>query len=172
MALEHALEANDVSWQDAGKETLSGSINVVRATDAKGLEFDAVIVIEPAAIVNEVDRGHRLLYFALHRATKRLSVVHSTSEAIPLELAPDETQQRLFGPEPPRQLVLPVPRSSGEARTTAPRPTSATASPEPTRLLRAIASQFAGEIRTTIQPKHRQDVLDQLAHELELQRDE
>lgn len=42
---------------------------------AKGLEFDAVVLDEPAAML-DVDGGPALLYIALTRATQRLIVVH------------------------------------------------------------------------------------------------
>ena len=42
----------------------------------KGLEVDASVVVEPAAIVDEEAQGLRALYVALTRATKRLAVVH------------------------------------------------------------------------------------------------
>ena len=44
---------------------------------AKGLEFDSVIVVEPEAIITESGRGLNDLYVALTRPTKRLSVLHS-----------------------------------------------------------------------------------------------
>jgi len=44
---------------------------------AKGLEFDHVVVVEPAAIADEGDRGLRELYVALTRPTKTLVVVHA-----------------------------------------------------------------------------------------------
>ena len=44
---------------------------------AKGLEFDAVIVVEPAEILAESPRGANDLYVALTRATQRLAVVHA-----------------------------------------------------------------------------------------------
>ncbi|WP_420814072.1 HelD family protein [Nakamurella deserti] len=44
---------------------------------AKGLEFDAVILVEPAAIAAESGRGLNDLYVALTRPTKRLTVLHA-----------------------------------------------------------------------------------------------
>jgi DNA helicase IV len=46
---------------------------------AKGLEFDRVVLVEPAAIAGEGERveGLRALYVALTRATKTLVVVHA-----------------------------------------------------------------------------------------------
>ena len=44
--------------------------------EAKGLEFDAVVVVEPAVIGGGTSRGLRLLYVALTRAVQELVVVH------------------------------------------------------------------------------------------------
>ncbi|HEY3845269.1 MAG TPA: ATP-binding domain-containing protein [Acidimicrobiales bacterium] len=59
-------------------------ITVVSALAAKGLEFDAVVVAEPAAIAGEDARGLRLLYVALTRPIQHLSIVHA--EPLPLPL--------------------------------------------------------------------------------------
>ena len=72
-----ALQGASVAWSDASSGNLSKSINVVRPEEAKGLEFDAVVVLEPEAIVDESQRGLRLLYVALTRATRYLTVVHA-----------------------------------------------------------------------------------------------
>jgi DNA helicase IV len=52
-------------------------VTIVPVSLVKGLELDASVVVEPAAIVEEEPQGMRALYVALTRATKRLSVVHS-----------------------------------------------------------------------------------------------
>jgi DNA helicase IV len=44
--------------------------------EAKGLEFDSVIVVEPAAIVAASHRGISDLYVAMTRATQRLRILH------------------------------------------------------------------------------------------------
>ena len=65
-------------------------VDVVPATVAKGLEFDRVIVVEPAAIAAaEPDErtGLRRLYVVLTRAVSALTVVHS--EPLPAELHPE-----------------------------------------------------------------------------------
>ena len=56
----------------------------VPVTLAKGLEFDDVIVVEPARIVAAEPRGLHRLYVALTRAVSRLTVVHA--EALPTGL--------------------------------------------------------------------------------------
>jgi DNA helicase IV len=50
---------------------------VLAPPDAKGLEFDAVVVVEPAAIAGGTAQGLRLLYVALTRAVQELIVVHA-----------------------------------------------------------------------------------------------
>ena len=52
-------------------------ITVLPASLAKGLEFDHVVLVEPAAIVAAEDRGLHRLYVALTRAVTSLTVVHS-----------------------------------------------------------------------------------------------
>lgn len=55
-----------------------GSVVVLTPLLAKGLEFDAVVVAEPAEIVDSEPAGHRALFVALTRATRQLVVVHSS----------------------------------------------------------------------------------------------
>ena len=52
-----------------------------RSSAAKGLEFDAVVLVEPAELVAESPRGLNDLYVALTRATQRLTVVHRGAAA-------------------------------------------------------------------------------------------
>ncbi|WP_174575733.1 RNA polymerase recycling motor ATPase HelR [Nocardia miyunensis] len=58
---------------------------VVAASETKGLEFDAVLVVEPARILADGPRGAAELYVALTRATQRLGVLHRG--ALPQALA-------------------------------------------------------------------------------------
>jgi superfamily I DNA/RNA helicase len=48
----------------------------VPVSQTKGLEFDAVLVVEPQRILADGPRGAAELYVALTRATQRLGVVH------------------------------------------------------------------------------------------------
>jgi DNA helicase IV len=50
-------------------------LQTVGALDAKGMEYDAVLVVEPAGIRDEAATGYRTLYVALSRATQRLTTV-------------------------------------------------------------------------------------------------
>ncbi|WP_344455484.1 ATP-binding domain-containing protein, partial [Actinomadura kijaniata] len=60
----------------ATPEALDSPVVVLTAEEAKGLEFDSVIVVDPAGIVAESPRGGQDLYVAITRATRRLTVVH------------------------------------------------------------------------------------------------
>ena len=60
---------------DSSADLTSGPV-VLPPAGAKGLEFDSVLVVDPAGIVAEGVRGHNDLYVALTRATQRLGVVH------------------------------------------------------------------------------------------------
>ena len=54
-----------------------GGLALVPVTLAKGLEFDDVIVVEPARIAAAESRGLHRLYVALTRAVSRLTVLHA-----------------------------------------------------------------------------------------------
>jgi DNA helicase IV len=59
-----------------GPADLTAGPVVLTPTEAKGLEFDAVLVVDPVRIVAEGVRGANDLYVALTRATRALGVVH------------------------------------------------------------------------------------------------
>ncbi|MFE9859719.1 UvrD-helicase domain-containing protein [Streptomyces sp. NPDC005780] len=59
-----------------GPESL-GNLAVLTPLEAKGLEFDHVVVVEPAVIVADESVGLRHLYVALTRCTQSLTVVHA-----------------------------------------------------------------------------------------------
>jgi superfamily I DNA/RNA helicase len=56
---------------------LEEPVVVLTVAEAKGLEFDAVVLVEPRQILDASPRGTNDLYVALTRATRRLAVVHS-----------------------------------------------------------------------------------------------
>lgn len=67
-----------------GAEGLSSDITVLSAQEAKGLEFDSVVVVDPVAIVDESERGAAALYVAMTRPTQRL--VFAEANTLPLGL--------------------------------------------------------------------------------------
>lgn len=58
--------------QDPRLAAFEDRIIVVTALQAKGLEYDAVLVVSPDEIVDEAPGGIRVLYVALTRATQRM----------------------------------------------------------------------------------------------------
>ncbi|MET9612161.1 HelD family protein [Kitasatospora indigofera] len=56
---------------------LDSPVVLLTAGQSKGLEFDTVLVVEPAEILAAHNRGANDLYVALTRATKSLGVIHS-----------------------------------------------------------------------------------------------
>ncbi len=70
-----------------GVGVLDVPVTLLDVDQAKGLEFDSVLLVEPAAIVAEGPgaTGRRALYVAMTRTTRRLHIVHA--EPLPPELA-------------------------------------------------------------------------------------
>ena len=123
--VEAALAANGVEWRSADRGELGGSINLVSPQEAKGLEFDAVVVVEPEEIVASDERGHRLLYVALTRTTGYLDLV-CVGEPLPLTAParrgrrPDDTDQAVqFTTREVRRLAEHI---AGQVRGAAPEP--------------------------------------------------
>ena len=69
-----------LSGRDCGKPgqaAVAGEISILRPSEVKGLEFDAVVVVEPAEFV-AMSGGTGLLYIALTACGSHLSIVYST----------------------------------------------------------------------------------------------
>ena len=84
-----------VDPRDPRGEGLGAPLVLLPADSANGLEFDAVVVVEPALVAAPGSRGEevpppvtvtglRILYVALTRPTRRLAVVHSLD--LPVDL--------------------------------------------------------------------------------------
>ena len=95
--LRAALEDRGVVLAEPGEVSPDQSLVVVPAALAKGLEFDAVIVVEPAAIAEREPHGIRLLFVALTRAVQHLAIAHSRD--LPLVLGSGNGHSRA-GREP------------------------------------------------------------------------
>ncbi len=71
------LAAAGIDFGQANARALDLPVTVLTVSDAKGLEFDAVVVVEPNRMVAEAPQGLRALYVAVTRATQRLVVIHA-----------------------------------------------------------------------------------------------
>jgi DNA helicase IV len=82
--LSRALDQAGLAHAVLDGDSESQPLTVVPVTLAKGLEFDQVIVVEPAQIAVGETRGLHRLYVALTRAVSRLTVLHA--EPLPAAL--------------------------------------------------------------------------------------
>ncbi|GAA4657804.1 HelD family protein [Arthrobacter cryoconiti] len=73
--IREELKATDSKWGESISGQLTSAINLVTPEDSKGLEFDAVVVVDPQDILN-MPRGERFLYIALTRTTTFLDVIY------------------------------------------------------------------------------------------------
>jgi DNA helicase IV len=80
-ALGRALDEAGVEYGAPGADS---ALTLVPVTLAKGLEYDHVIVAEPARIAGAEARGLQRLYVALTRAVSRLTVLYSEPLPAPL----------------------------------------------------------------------------------------
>ncbi|MGW8572515.1 HelD family protein [Streptomyces niveus] len=72
-----AAELPDASWGVA--PDLTRPVVLIDPRQAKGLEFDTVIVVDPEAVLDGSPRGANDLYVALTRATQRLGIVRNVT---------------------------------------------------------------------------------------------
>ena len=82
--LSEHLTAAGVNHGTATRTGLDEGVTLVPVSVVKGLELDAVVVVEPARIVADDEHGMRSLYVALTRPTQRLSIVHAEDLPAPL----------------------------------------------------------------------------------------
>lgn len=79
--LGRALDGAGLAYGAPGEDA---ALTLVPVTLAKGLEYDHVIVVEPARIAGAEARGLQRLYVALTRAVSQLTVLHSEPLPAPL----------------------------------------------------------------------------------------
>lgn len=71
--------APPAAWTAADRERIAAGlperVQVLDVLEAKGLEFDAAVIVAPETIATQSPRGLRVLYVAVSRATQRLTVL-------------------------------------------------------------------------------------------------
>ncbi|MDT0396928.1 MULTISPECIES: UvrD-helicase domain-containing protein [Streptomyces] len=83
VAMQRREEAR--RWLDG----LGDRVMALGSLEAKGLEYDATIVVSPAEIADESPAGLRVLYVALTRATQQLTVVSAERDEPDPDGVPD-----------------------------------------------------------------------------------
>ena len=84
-AIGEALWQAEIDFDDATAGELGGGVNLLDLQVVKGLEFDAILVVEPTGLLAERPAGGPGgLYTALTRATRALAIAHA--EALPCGL--------------------------------------------------------------------------------------
>ena len=68
---------------------LGDRVVALGSLEAKGLEYDATVVVSPAEIADESPAGLRVLYVALTRATQQLTVVSGDRDEPDADGVPD-----------------------------------------------------------------------------------
>ncbi|MFZ1410467.1 MAG: ATP-binding domain-containing protein, partial [Micropruina sp.] len=161
-AVADAFRAAEVNFKSASSGELGQSINLMSAVESKGLEFDAIVVVEPAQIGRQNSHGLRHLYIALTRTTKYMSVVYSEPMA-EIGLVVGQPQVEVVAlPEPAPQRDQPM---LGEKRQPDDRGAK---TPSFQRLIDACADDLASEIREAVAPKAHAALLHALAARLDL----
>lgn len=78
-AVRQALERRSIAPGAPDDVAAGQQVILLRAGEAKGMEFDSVVLVEPAAITQgDSPVALRHLYIALTRAVVRLAIVHAT----------------------------------------------------------------------------------------------
>ena len=98
--LRAALGEAGLAAGDVLSDGLARQVTVLSAEQAKGLEFDHVVVVDPVGMAGaDADWAH--VYIALTRATRTLSILYSTPE--PFEIPVPEVE-----PEPTAEFAPPL----------------------------------------------------------------
>jgi DNA helicase IV len=153
------FRSSNVRFAEARKDGLGAAITVVSPVEAKGLEFDAVVVVEPAVIAAEDAHGRRQLFIALTRTTGHLAVVHA--EPFLDEMGDDVVPSIVDVAEADATTAVEVsPVSGSSAGERVPVPGGVDAA------TKAIAKHFVDEIRSVVREDQIDAVLRAIRDEL------
>ncbi|WP_327262949.1 AAA family ATPase [Streptomyces sp. NBC_01232] len=93
---------DDSDWLDAISRRIAAdgdigernreAVSVLAAAQAKGMEYDHVLVVEPATIADRGPAGLRQLYVALTRSTQSLTVLHTAALPEALTTSADDAE--------------------------------------------------------------------------------
>ncbi len=169
-AIADELTWGDVNFARASDGALGTAITLLEPGESKGLEFDAVVLVDPAAI-SESPLGMRLLYIALTRTTHHLDVVQDRA-FLPLPGVveePFDDEGQVAGPPDAMTLGL----EKGPAASASPVAVRGNSKPAGTSrdslrgiAARALAVEMAAVIRETVAPASFNAVVQAIIEEL------
>ncbi|MFD5635758.1 HelD family protein [Streptomyces sp. NPDC127077] len=122
------------------------SVPVLQSHETKGIEFDHVVLVEPAAIAGDTRSGLRNLYVALTRCTQSLSVVHHA--ALPPSLSGED--------HPSPTEIAPIPQETAPTMSFQPASTTSTEPP----------AAFEHYLQTAVAQDRTQPTHERLRHRL------
>ena len=161
-AVAAAFRAAEVNFKSASSGELGQSINLMSAVESKGLEFDAIVVVEPAQIGRQNSHGLRHLYIALTRTTKYLSVVYSEPMA-EIGLVVGQPQVEVV-PLPPSPTI-----EESSHPTLEPKPSVRSARTSTFQhLVDTFAEELAVDIKDALAPKAHAALIEALARRLDV----
>ena len=161
--IANSMRSTRVNFGLVSSGGLGPSINLMTANESKGLEFDAVVVVEPAAIAREGLHGLRHLYIALTRTTKYLSVVyHETVPEIGLAAEQPYLEAPTIAADSPEQATS---VHDEQAESPAP-PLVRKPSTRSHLIVSAVADSLAADVQDSLSPGAYESFLEELASRL------
>jgi hypothetical protein len=178
---EHAAAGRSVGvicparWRAELAGRLGAGVSLLSPYEAKGLEFDAVVVVEPGDIVDDDPWGQRLLYVALTRTTGFLHLIGAAAD-LPLGFPPPRRAEPPPA-EPPPADPPPAEPTSAEPSGAEPsgaepsgvepagsEPAGSELDPAVRDAVDMLANRFAETLLATLDPQLWPAVLARLAH--------
>ena len=93
--IELGFKKSKIKFSRGSIATTRNRVTLMNPEQVKGLEFDAVFVVNPKSIIESSKFGSKLLFVSLTRSTRHLNVIHD-GEDIPLSLVQNQVSENLL----------------------------------------------------------------------------
>ncbi len=90
--IENGFKKSKIKFSRGSISPTRSKITLMTPDQVKGLEFEAVFVIDPKSIVESSSFGSKLLFVALTRSTRHLVVIHN-GDSMPLLLVEEQVKK-------------------------------------------------------------------------------